>query len=119
MVCAMGIAAFFTVIPVKEREEESLYSVANAVKPGTFDLNKMESFHTPGITLFLALPSPGGKPMEAFDAMLLTARAIAEQLNGELRDENRSVMMGQTIEHCRQRIRDFDMQSPPACTLIV
>ena len=49
--------------------------------------------------------------MEAFDAMLLTARAIAEQLNGELRDENRSVMMGQTIEHCRQRIRDFDMQS--------
>ena len=71
----------------------------------------MESFHTPGITLFLALPSPGGKPMEAFDAMLLTARAIAEQLNGELRDENRSVMMGQTIEHCRQRIRDFDMQS--------
>lgn len=95
----------------EEREEESLYSVANAVKPGTFDLNKMESFHTPGVTLFLALPSPGGKPMEAFDAMLTTARAIAEQLNGELRDENRSVMMGQTIEHCRQRIRDFDMQS--------
>lgn len=95
----------------EEREEESLYSVANAVKPGTFDLNKMESFHTPGVTLFLALPSPGGKPMEAFDAMLATARAIADQLNGELRDENRSVMMGQTIEHCRQRIRDFDMQS--------
>jgi cell division protein ZipA len=95
----------------EEREEESLYSVANAVKPGTFDLNKMESFHTPGVTLFLSLPSPGGKPMEAFDSMLATARAVAEQLNGELRDENRSVMMGQTIEHCRQRIRDFDMQS--------
>jgi cell division protein ZipA len=43
--------------------------------------------------------------------MLATARAIAMKLHGELRDENRSVMMGQTIEHCRQRIRDFDMQS--------
>ena len=106
-----GHRSIFHCYTGEEREEESLYSVANAVKPGTFDLNKMESFHTPGITLFLALPSPGGKPMEAFDAMLLTARAIAEQLNGELRDENRSVMMGQTIEHCRQRIRDFDMQS--------
>ena len=95
----------------EEREDESLYSVANAVKPGTFDLNKMESFNTPGVTLFLALPSPGGKPMEAFDAMLATARAISMKLHGELRDENRSVMMGQTIEHCRQRIRDFDMQS--------
>ncbi len=106
-----GHRSIFHCYTGEEREEESLYSVANAVKPGTFDLNKMESFNTPGVTLFLALPSPGDKPMEAFDAMLATARAIAIKLHGELRDENRSVMMGQTIEHCRQRIRDFDMQS--------
>jgi cell division protein ZipA len=106
-----GHRSIFHCYTGEEREEESLYSVANAVKPGTFDLNKMESFNTPGVTLFLALPSPGDKPMEAFDAMLATARAIAMKLHGELRDENRSVMMGQTIEHCRQRIRDFDMQS--------
>lgn len=92
-----------------EREEESLYSAVNIVKPGTFDLNNMESFHTPGISLFLTLPLPGSA-MEAFDSMLATARLVAEKLNGELRDENRSVMTGQTIEHSRQRIRDFDMQ---------
>ena len=106
-----GHRSIFHCYTGEEREEESLYSVANAVKPGTFDLNKMESFNTPGVTLFLALPSPGDKPMEAFDAMLATERAISMKLHGELRDENRSVMMGQTIEHCRQRIRDFDMQS--------
>ncbi len=94
----------------EEREDESLYSVVNIVKPGTFDLNNMESFHTPGVSLFLTLPVPGNA-MEAFESMLATARAIAEQMNGELRDENRSVMTGQTIEHCRQRIRDFEMQS--------
>ena len=37
-----------------------------------------------------------------------TARAIAETLNGELKDEQRSVMTRQTLEHCRQRIRDFE-----------
>lgn len=94
----------------EDREEESLYSVANAVKPGTFDLNNMDSFQTPGITLFLPLPSPGAA-MEAFDAMLTTARAVADQLNGELRDDQRSVLTGQTVEHNRQRIRDFEMQS--------
>jgi len=29
-------------------------------------------------------------------------------LGGELRDEHRSVMTSQTIEHCRQRIREFE-----------
>jgi len=45
--------------------------------------------------------------MVAFDAMLLTAKNIAAELGGELKDENRSVMTGQTIEHYRERIRDF------------
>lgn len=94
----------------EDREEESLYSVVNAVKPGTFDLNQMDTFNTPGIGLFLRLPTPG-RAMDAFDSMLKTARSIADTLNGELRDENRSVMTAQTIEHCRQRIRDFEMQS--------
>lgn len=94
----------------EDREDESLYSVVNIVKPGTFDLNRMDSFHTPGVSLFLTLPSPGNA-MDAFESMLATARTIAEQLNGELRDDQRSVMTGQTIEHCRQRIRDFEMQS--------
>ncbi len=39
--------------------------------------------------------------------MLATAKAIAKQLQGELKDENRSVLTGQTIEHYRERIRDF------------
>lgn len=94
----------------EDREDDSLYSVVNAVKPGTFDLNQMDTFNTPGVSLFLRLPTPG-RPMDAFESMLGTARNIAESLNGELRDENRSVMTAQTIEHCRQRVRDFEMQS--------
>jgi cell division protein ZipA len=94
----------------EHREEDSLYSLVNAVKPGTFDLQQMDTFNTPGISLFLRLPTPGN-PMEAFESMLATAKSIAENLNGELRDGDRSFMTAQTIEHCRQRVRDFDMQT--------
>lgn len=46
--------------------------------------------------------------MEAFNIMADTAMAIADHLGGELKDEHRSVMTAQTLEHCRQRIRDFE-----------
>ena len=86
-----------------------LYSMANIVKPGTFDLNNMDSFRTPGVSFFLQLPMENEKlsAIDAFEKMLHTAKTLVDRLDGELRDENRSVMTKQTIEHCRQRIRDF------------
>ncbi len=84
-----------------------LFGLANMVVPGTFDLSAMDNFSTPGVSLFLSLPV-AGEPMVAFDAMLHTAKSVCENLGAELKDENRSVMTGQTIEHCRQRIREFE-----------
>lgn len=83
-----------------------IYSVANAVEPGTFDLSDLETLHSPGMTFFLQLPGP----LEAtvmFDDMLDAARNIAVELGAELRDEAMSGLTGQTIEHMRQRIADY------------
>ena len=91
-------------------DDSTLYSMANILKPGTFDLNSMQSFQTPGVSFFMALPLKTSKDisaMDVFDKMYNTAKRISERLNGELKDENRSVMTGQTIEHCRQRISEF------------
>lgn len=84
-----------------------LFSLANMVKPGTFDLDNMASFQTPGISLFLTLPLRVDS-IKAFDIMRDTAWAIADGLGGELKDENRSVMTRQTMEHCRQRIAEYE-----------
>ncbi|BFM16009.1 cell division protein ZipA [Maricurvus nonylphenolicus] len=84
-----------------------LFSLANMVVPGTFDLSAMDNFATPGVSLFLTLPVAGSS-MQAFDAMLHTAQSLCDNLGAELKDENRSVMTGQTIEHCRQRISEFE-----------
>ncbi|TWI46340.1 cell division protein ZipA [Pseudomonas duriflava] len=89
---------------------EVLFSMANAVRPGTFDLDAIDDFRTPAVSFFLGLPGPR-HPKQAFEVMVAAARKLASELNGELKDEQRSVMTAQTIEHYRQRIIDFERKS--------
>jgi cell division protein ZipA len=83
------------------------FSVANAVEPGTFKPRDMPAMATPGISFFMSMPGPSSA-LQAFDFMLETAQCVVRNLGGELKDERRSVMTPQTIEHCRQRIREFE-----------
>ncbi len=89
---------------------EVLFSMANAVKPGTFDLDDIDHFSTRAVSFFLGLPGPR-HPKQAFDVMVAAARKLAHELNGELKDEQRSVMTAQTIEHYRQRIIDHERRA--------
>jgi len=86
-----------------------LFSVANLVNPGTFDLNRISEFSTRGVCFFMTLPSVGNN-MQAFDKMLEAAQQVRIALDADLKDDNRSVMTAQTIEHYRQRVRDFDLR---------
>jgi len=83
------------------------FSVANAVEPGYFDPDKLEEIETPGVSFFMSVPGPKDY-IKAFEYMTETARCFAENLKGELKDENRSTLTSQTIEHCRQRIKEFE-----------
>lgn len=83
------------------------FSVASAVKPGTFRPAEIAALSTPGISFFMSLPGPGNA-LQAFNFMYETAQAVVRNLGGELKDERRSVMTLQTAEHCRQRIREFE-----------
>ncbi|WP_404363042.1 cell division protein ZipA [Marinobacter sp.] len=83
------------------------FSVANAVEPGTFRQQDMASLSTPGISFFMSMPGPSNS-LQAFDFMLETAQCVVRNLGGELKDERRSVMTPQTVEHCRQRVREFE-----------
>ncbi len=86
------------------------FSVANSVNPGVFDLNIMDQFSTPGITFIMPLDGLE-KPLESFDTLIATAASMARKLDGELKDETRSALTKQTIEHYRQRIIDFTRRS--------
>ena len=83
------------------------FSVANMMQPGVFDIDNMGDLRTPGLVFFLTLPGPEDM-MKAFDYMLETAQAVARNLGGDVLDESRSVLTRQTMEHCRQKIRDLE-----------
>lgn len=92
------------------------FSMASAVEPGYFDLDTMDESLIPGVTFFLRLPGPDDN-MKAFEYMLETAQCVVRNLNGEMKDERRSVFTQQTIEHCRQRIREFERRQQLAARI--
>ena len=82
------------------------FSVANVLKPGTFELDGMADKPTPGVAMFVQLPGPDD-PGAAFEEMLRTARKLADGLDGVVCDETRSTLTGQAINHMRERITEF------------
>lgn len=87
-------------------DDRPVFSLANTVEPGTFDLNTIEHLQTPGLSLFMQLPGPMDS-REAFELMLKTGRSLAEQLGGDLCDERRNVLTLQTIGHLKEQIESF------------
>ena len=87
-------------------EGEPEFSLASAVEPGVFDMAGIKGFSTPGVTIFMRVHELA-EPLAVLDDLLGVAEAIAQELHGEIRDETRSVMTPQTIDHCRQSIREF------------
>jgi cell division protein ZipA len=79
-----------------------LFSMANLLNPGTFDLTTMGAMQSVGVTLFMT-PNELEEPVEAFDIMLETAEKLAQELQLTLKDESRSSMTKQTIDHYRQK----------------
>ncbi len=84
-----------------------LFSLANMVKPGVFDLDKMESFTTQGVSLFMTLPN-AGDPKQVFELMLKAAETLATELDAQVLDDQRSDLTKQKIQHYRSRIREFE-----------
>ena len=86
-----------------------LFSLANMLNPGTFDVDHMESFQTPGVTLFLALPNEGDAA-QSFNMMLNAAQKLAREMGGQVLDDTRSVLNNQKIRHYQERIREYERQ---------
>jgi cell division protein ZipA len=84
-----------------------LFSVTNAINPGIFELNNMDSFSCPGISFFMVMQD-SEDPLAAFEQMLATVDSISRELGGLLKDEDHSALTRQTAEHYRQRIMDYN-----------
>lgn len=84
---------------------EVLFSMANAMNPGTFDLSNMGQTTTLGVTFFME-PAALQNPLESFEMLTQTVDKLSGDLELKVLDETRSSMTRQTFDHYRQRARD-------------
>lgn len=89
---------------------ETQFSLVNMVKPGVFDMNTLAQLRTPGVSLFFQLPCELSNGMDVFEKMLSTAQRLADALNGEVRDETRSVLTLSAIDLQKQKISEYNMK---------
>lgn len=90
-----------------KREHGPIFSVANMLKPGNFDLSRLDALRSPGLSFFMTLPAPI-PALDAWDAMLPTAQRLAELLDGQVLDEERNALGRQRIAHIRDELRGWD-----------
>jgi cell division protein ZipA len=93
----------------KSHEQGPIFSVANLVQPGIFDLRTIKELKTPGIHFFITLPGPTSA-LDAWDAMLPTAQRMAELLDAVVLDDQRNALGRQRISHIREELRTYDRQ---------
>lgn len=87
-------------------ESKIIFSVASLVEPGSFDLTNLKAQEIPGISLFMVLPGPVDGA-QAFDLMMIAARALSQSLNGDLLDESGSSLSIQRERYMREEIIRF------------
>ena len=88
-------------------ERGPVFSVANMLKPGSFDMASISELHTPGVCFFMTLPGPV-PALDGWDAMLAAAQRFAELLDAQVLDAQHNALGRQTIQHIRDELRAFD-----------
>lgn len=88
---------------------EECYSVASLTEPGSFDLTNLSGSAIAGLSVFMVLPGPG-EQVERFDAMIATARELAQRLAADLLDERGSSWSIQRERYIREEIIDYRHQ---------
>jgi cell division protein ZipA len=104
-----GYMGVFHRLVEQQSDRGPVFSVANIMKPGNFDMASIQELETPAIAFFLTLPAPVSA-LDAWETMLPTAERMAELLGGIVLDEQRNTLGRQRIGHIREELRAYDRQ---------
>ena len=106
---AFGDMQIFHRLPDGRPEAGPIFSVANVVKPGHFDIQRMAEISTPGVTFFMTLPGPL-PALDAWETMLPAAQRFAELLDAVVLDDERNALGRQRVQFIRDELRAYDRE---------
>ena len=95
----------FAIFHKPDEERRAVLSAASLTRPGTFDMQTMDSQHYGGLSLFAVLPGPKSPP-QAFEELVFTARNLNERLHGVLQDERGTPLTAARIAQLREQLSD-------------
>jgi len=64
------------------------------------------------VALFAVMPGPLPAQQQAFDELIVTARALAENLGGHLQDERGGPLSLQRLGQLREEVADLSARMP-------
>ena len=88
---------------------DPVFTVANVLEPGVFDLAAMDELATPGLCLFLRRPGPLPATV-AFDLMLDVGSRLSRALEAVLCDDQRCRLTVQATQALRERVIHFALR---------
>jgi cell division protein ZipA len=84
-----------------------IFSMANAINPGTFNIDDLPDMQVRGVTFFMRL-STINKRIFVLELMVDIAKRLSNQLGAELKDDTHSVLSSQTVAHYKTRIQEYE-----------
>jgi cell division protein ZipA len=90
----------------KHSDGRTLFCAASLVEPGTFNLAQMPGEEYRGLTLFAVLPGPIDA-VQTVDALIDTAGALAQTLNGEIQDSKGRPLSPEAADALRDDVERF------------
>lgn len=102
--CRFGDMGIFHRYQAMSKEDRILFSLANMVQPGHFDVTAMPQTVVPGLTIFMRLREPT-RDLASFALMLNTAQQIAERFQAELLDDQKQPWQAATKQAYQRKIK--------------
>ncbi|HEY1889979.1 MAG TPA: cell division protein ZipA C-terminal FtsZ-binding domain-containing protein [Steroidobacteraceae bacterium] len=104
----------FSIFHKPDEGNRALLSAASLNRPGSFNLETMDSQRYGGLSLFVVLPGLR-TPQQAFEELLIAARNLNERLEGALQDERGGPLTQLRVATIREGLRtEAGASLPPA-----
>jgi cell division protein ZipA len=93
----------FDIFHKPDAHNRAVLSASNLSKPGTFDIETMDTQRFVGLSLIAVLPGPKS-PQKAFEDLLTAARMLNERLEGALQDDKGGPLTPMRIQALRDSL---------------